>query len=158
MKIPLNKKYELEALLNNCVDDDEAILLERELGDNEIIDFNRKGNVIRFYLGKNGKQWGDDWNDIPYEHNAGRASDEFIKGYCDIAIDFDYEVEEICDNTDNSEYSKLDMVKRIVFALVIIKDKEYIFERKRIYFGDKIEDILKLNYVKLLERGDYTNG
>ena len=31
VKIPLNKKYELEALLNNCVDDDEAILLEREL-------------------------------------------------------------------------------------------------------------------------------
>ena len=29
----LNKKYELESLLNNCVDDDEAILLERELKD-----------------------------------------------------------------------------------------------------------------------------
>ena len=28
----LNRRYELEALLNNCVDDDEAILLERELG------------------------------------------------------------------------------------------------------------------------------
>ena len=27
----LNRRYELEALLNNCVDDDEAILLEREL-------------------------------------------------------------------------------------------------------------------------------
>ena len=28
----LNRRYELEALLNNCVDDDEAILLRRELG------------------------------------------------------------------------------------------------------------------------------
>jgi len=27
----INKKYELESLLNNCIDDDEAILLEREL-------------------------------------------------------------------------------------------------------------------------------
>ena len=27
----LNKKYELEALLNNCVDDDEVILLKREI-------------------------------------------------------------------------------------------------------------------------------
>ena len=27
----LNKKYELESLLNNCIDDDEAILYEREL-------------------------------------------------------------------------------------------------------------------------------
>jgi len=27
----LNKKYELEALLNNCVDNDEAILYQREI-------------------------------------------------------------------------------------------------------------------------------
>ena len=37
---------------------------------NEIIDFVRKGNVVRFYLGKNGEQWGDDWDDYPYEYNA----------------------------------------------------------------------------------------
>ena len=36
----------------------------------EIIDFERKGNLIRLYLGKNGKQWGDDWVDFPYEHNG----------------------------------------------------------------------------------------
>jgi len=36
----LNKKYELEALLNNCVDDDEAILLERELGGLEEVNIN----------------------------------------------------------------------------------------------------------------------
>ena len=27
----LNKKYKLESLLNNCVDEDEAILLKREI-------------------------------------------------------------------------------------------------------------------------------
>ena len=32
----LNRRYELEALLNNCVDDDEAILLERELEGEEV--------------------------------------------------------------------------------------------------------------------------
>lgn len=31
----------------------------------ELIDFESKGNVIRLYLGKNGNQYGDDWNDIP---------------------------------------------------------------------------------------------
>ena len=31
----LNRKRELEALLNNCVDDDEAILLQRELAGEE---------------------------------------------------------------------------------------------------------------------------
>ena len=32
----LNKKYELEALLNNCVDNDEVILYGRELGIKEV--------------------------------------------------------------------------------------------------------------------------
>jgi len=36
----LNRKYELEALLNNCVDDDEAILLKRELGGLEEVNTN----------------------------------------------------------------------------------------------------------------------
>jgi len=31
----------------------------------QVIDFDRKGNVVRFFLGKNGKQWGDVWNDAP---------------------------------------------------------------------------------------------
>ena len=34
----LNRKPELEALLNNTVDDDEAILLRRELGIEEATD------------------------------------------------------------------------------------------------------------------------
>ena len=36
----LNKKRELEALLNNCVDDDEAILYQRELGGLEEVNTN----------------------------------------------------------------------------------------------------------------------
>ena len=32
----LNRRYELEALLNNTVDDDEAILLQRELAGEEV--------------------------------------------------------------------------------------------------------------------------
>ena len=46
----------------------------------KIIDFDKKGNVVRFYLGKDdlNDYWGDDWNDVPYEHNAGTVYDEFI--------------------------------------------------------------------------------
>lgn len=40
----------------------------------QIIDFKRKGNMVRFYIGKNGEQWGDDWNDAPYDCNADRAA------------------------------------------------------------------------------------
>lgn len=118
--------------------------------DNEIIDFEKKGNVIRFYLGKNGEQWGDDWNDIPYEHNAGKVYDEYIKGHCDIAVDFSWDVQEPANLFSNSPYSKLLMRDKNVNALYIRKDKkEYL-----IYFGDKIEDILKLKYIKLLREGD----
>ena len=127
----------------------------------EIIDFERKGNVIRFYLGKNGKQWGDDWNDIPYEHNAGRVSDEFVKGYCDVVINFDYEVLEACYGYNNSPYSKEMMRDREMYALFLsIEDdekKEY-NPSTCICFGDEIKDILKLDYVKLLDRGDYIKG
>lgn len=117
--------------------------------DNEIIDFKKKGNVIRFYLGKNGEQWGDNWDNIPYEHNAEKVCDKYIKGYCDIAVDFDWEVQEPADLFSNSPYSKLLMRDRNVNALNIHKeDKEYL-----IYFGDKIENVLNLKYIKLLRRG-----
>jgi len=36
MATKIDKKYELEALLNNTVDDDEAILLQRELAGEEV--------------------------------------------------------------------------------------------------------------------------
>lgn len=44
----------------------------------KIIDFERKGNLVRFYLGDDDlEEWyGDDWNDTPYEHNAGQVYDE----------------------------------------------------------------------------------
>jgi len=126
----------------------------------EIIDFDKKGNVIRFYLSKNGKQYGDDWDDVPYEHNAGKVYDEFIKGYYDIAVDFDYKVSEACNGYDNSPYSKEMIRDRKMYALFLSIEDD---EKKEnspsgcICFGDKIKDILKLSYVKLLKKGDYIN-
>ena len=71
----------------------------------KIIDFEVKGNVVRFYLGNKTDEWGwtnknykdrngntpdwlkpndtyygDDWDDVPYEHNAGLVYDKFVKG------------------------------------------------------------------------------
>ncbi|TET08092.1 MAG: hypothetical protein E3J83_04250 [Candidatus Atribacteria bacterium] len=128
---------------------------------NEIIDFEKKGNVIRFYLGKNGKQWGDDWDDIPYEHNAGKVYDEYIKGYCDIAVDFDYEILDAADGFNNSPFSKEMMRDRKIHILFFsIEDdgkKEY-SPSGCIQFGDKIETILKLDYVRLLRRINFQNS
>ena len=84
----------------------------------QIIDFSQKGNVVRFYLGKNGNQWGDDWNDAPYECNAETVYDEFVEGYKDISFPFDDLVLQPCAGRDNSWISKEDMIKRKVPCLI----------------------------------------
>ena len=60
----------------------------------KIIDFETKGNVIRFYLGADNcnDYWGDDWDDTPYEHNAGEVYDRFVVGHADIYVDMDLTV------------------------------------------------------------------
>ena len=77
----------------------------------EIIDYSVKGNIVRFYLGEKDPKWGwtnkyckyydkndlepsddyygDDWNDVPYEHNAGTVYPEFIKATIDVSFGYD---------------------------------------------------------------------
>ena len=122
----------------------------------QIIDFEKKGNVVRFYLGDaTAHYWGDDWNDRPYEHNAGQVYEEFIKGYKDIAFDFDDLVLEPCDGEWNSPWCKEDMIERRVPCIIVVP-KEIIETNfrswedrfsywaqhdgiKRFYFGDILE-------------------
>ena len=142
----------------------------------KIIDFDRKGNVVRFYLGEKTEEWGwtnpdykdhkgntpdwlkpsdiyygDDWDDAPYDCNAGTVYEQFIKGYKDVAFDFDDCVLEPCDGVDNSHYCKDDMVaRRVPWLIVVPKDVHeghYIWSFydwvgcdrvKRYYFGDEM--------------------
>lgn len=106
----------------------------------EIIDWERKGNLIRLYLGKNGKQYGDDWNDAPYEHNAGKVYDEFIVAVKDITIPFEYIVLEPADEaTDfNSKYCKEDFRNRKLPFLVAHHPTD-MKDVKTYYFGDKVK-------------------
>jgi len=122
----------------------------------KIIDFQKKGNVVRFYLGQDGlKTWyGDDWDDVPYEHNAGTVYDEFISGHKDIAFSFDDLVIEPKDdwiNSGNSLWSKDDMIARKVPCIIVVpKEKidtwgEEEFSHyigmdgiQKFYFGDKM--------------------
>ena len=134
----------------------------------QIIDFEKKGNVVRFYLGEKTKDWGwankdfknskgetpdwlepcdtyygDDWDDAPYEHNAGRVYDEFIKGHKDIAFDFDDLVLEPCDGEYNSSWSKEDMREREVPCIIVvpkelIKDKYFSSDFNRWVANDKV--------------------
>lgn len=120
----------------------------------QIIDIEKKGNVVRFYLGENGKQWGDDWDDAPYEHNAGSVYEEYVKATKDISFPFDDLVLEPCDGVSNSCYSKQDMIKRKVPCLIVVpgelyKEDFFIYESfnhwigadgvLKYYFGDEME-------------------
>jgi hypothetical protein len=48
----------------------------------KIIDMHRDGRLIRFFLSQDecNDFYGDDWDDTPYEHNAGTVYDEFVSG------------------------------------------------------------------------------
>lgn len=173
MESPLASFY-VKILYNNISKYKEIIMV--------IIDFEKKGNIVRFYLGEKIPEWGwtkpdykqkikgelkspewlkpsetfygDDWDDSPYEHNAGKVYAEFIKGYTDIVFDFDDLVLEPCDGDFyNSSYSKEDMVNRIVPCIIAIP-KNLVANNwctdfgywvgcddiKKYYFGDMIND------------------
>ena len=132
----------------------------------KIIDFEKRGNVIRFYCGKDNcdDYWGDDWNDRPYEHNAERVYYEYIEEYIDVAVDMDYHVMEPADDwryNNNTPFSKEDMKKRSVPCIIVVPENDsYVSEEfnryavsdnvDKIYFGDSIE---KLNKYTILKRG-----
>lgn len=131
----------------------------------KIIDFNKKGNLVRFYLGDDDcdDYYGDDWNDTPYEHNAGMIYDEFVKDYVDVVFPFDYVVNEPCEdwrNQGNSPWCKDDMRDRKVPCIVAsepaddewLGDDEFSYRLARddsvkIYFGDHPNDLLKYNCI-----------
>lgn len=159
-----------------------------------VIDVARKGNLVRFYLGKKEGKWGwtnpnykdshgetpdwlkpsdiyygDDWNDAPYDCNAGPVYDEFIKGYIDIAFDFECQVLEPLIPDTHKYWSKDDMRDRKVPCLIILvagyeypetyykpdENGKYVppfdfltaledNKVAKIYFGDNIQRILDL--------------
>ncbi len=110
-----------------------------------LIDIARKGNVVRFYLGSKTDDWGwtnpdyvdstgktpawlkpsdtyggDDWDDVPYESNAGRVYDEFIKKTLDVPFPFDSIIIEPHNGVLNSKYCMDDFVARKAPRFIVI--------------------------------------
>jgi len=123
----------------------------------KIIDFARKGNVIRFYLGEDSLEtwYGDDWNDYPYECNAGPVYERFVAETQDIVLPFDWLVLEPSDTYRHFEFSKDDMRQRITPCLLIIppdlvdysEDFQHYLGMDRVmkvYFGDNIQKFTNL--------------
>lgn len=93
----------------------------------KIIDFETKGNAIRFYLGADDcfDYWGDDWNDVPYEHNAEIVYDRYCIGYADVYVDMSLDVltpEKDWHYNGNSPFSKEDFKNRDVPCVIITSD------------------------------------
>ena len=88
----------------------------------KIIDYELKGNVVRFYLGKSTltNYYGDDWDDAPYDSNAGCVYSEYIAGTADIAFPFDALVLEPCTGEFNCSHTKDDMKHKTVPCVIVI--------------------------------------
>ena len=77
-------------------------------------------------------QWGDDWDDAPYEHNAGTPYHSYYEDNKEIPIslkelyfDLPYDYETPCSNIINSKYSVEDINNHRVPWITY--DKHYIF-------------------------------
>ena len=91
----------------------------------KVIDFDKMGNVVRFYLGEDdcNDYYGDDWDDTPYEHNAGTVYEEYISKYVDYAFPLDYLVREPEQDyrwRGNSPYDKYKMKNGDVPCIIVI--------------------------------------
>lgn len=130
------------------------------LAGKRIIDFDKENGSLFLIFGDpeaTPDYWGDDWNDSPYEHNAGMVYDRYAEGYAEIIVPSRAEAFEPADTRAydyNSPWCKDDMKKRRVPCLVIKPTPEYKFDEDdftralaaedaiRIYFGDDVIDTL----------------
>lgn len=78
--------------------------------------------MVRFFLGKDNDEeyGGDDWNDTPYESNAGSVYEQYVTGTVDLAFPFDALVLEPCSDVINSRYCKDDMKAGIVPCVIVV--------------------------------------
>lgn len=65
----------------------------------KVLDLERKGNLIRFYLGSDDLQkwYGDDWDDYPYELNAGPVYSSFVKMKIDVVLPYEVAILDACE-------------------------------------------------------------
>lgn len=133
-------------------------MAKKKLG---IVDFEKKGNVVRFYIGDTtADYWGDDWDDTPYEHNAGRVYDRFVDHYIDIAFPYDCDVLEPQDDwhyRDNSPFCKEDFKLRKVPCVVVVRNNPDEWNDNHFSQCCASEDAIKFYYGDIIdELGDDT--
>lgn len=122
----------------------------------KIIDFEKKGNAVRFYLGEDDlKEWhGDDWDDVPYDCNAGKVYNEYISGYADAFFGVDLTALEPSDDYSytNCPWSKNSMINGEV-PCIIVTDDIYADGNFLRYCGSK--NVVKFYFGYYLDPGIY---
>ena len=96
----------------------------------KIIDWETKGNVIRFYLGKEDDQdyYGDDWNDASFLHNAGLVFGNYIEGIAEIYVPFNCVVHNPTD--DEQVITKEDFKEMKYPCLIVTDEHEVLYDRE----------------------------
>jgi len=126
----------------------------------KVIDFEKRGNVVRFYLGNidDNDYWGDDWDDRPYEHNAGTVYG--ASEYVEYGFPLTVAVNEPADDwhyNGNSPYSKEDFKNQKAPCIILTKLQEDRYwdepcysielgnkESGKIYFNDTLSDLYNI--------------
>jgi hypothetical protein len=116
----------------------------------KVIDFDTRGNVIRLYFGDDNdkKYWGDDWDDTPYEHNAGTVYEKYIVDIKEYAFLYDYGVFEPASDwhyNGNSPFNKEDMKKGKCPCIIIKKTNNW-DDCYCKHLGNKKNNILKIYF------------
>ena len=149
----------------------------------KVIDFERKGNVIRFYLGKKIAFWGwtkpgrgkpsdtfygYKWDVAPYQDNAWSVDRQFVYGHYDIYVPFDFIVADPTDYWDKNEngpvrISKNALVNREMPAIEIYDHKLCQYSLCEFYIGDELEKITSVGFQGSLcvpdeEKGNYEHN
>lgn len=89
----------------------------------KIIDFERHGHLVRFYLGDDADEtfWGEDWDERPYDKQEdNKVYENHIMGHRDVVFPFDAIVCEPCDGHMMSRRSKRDMKGRRVPCIAVM--------------------------------------
>ena len=106
-------------------------IINQDIKEKEVIDWECKGNLIKLYLGKNGEQRGDGWYINNYVLNADKVYKEFISAEAVIYIPWDCTILE----PNRMLVSKNDIRDRVLPCLTIVQSNN---DTTEIYFGDKI--------------------
>lgn len=117
-------------------------------------------SVVYLWFGNKGvtDYGGDDWNDTPYEYNAGHVGDEYVRDIARIALPLGLTAVEPADGYSNSPFCKDDFKAGIAPCVVIVPssvadldaawgDNFYTVclgnrDAIRVYHGDDLDSIL----------------